>query len=156
MATITKQDVLALFNGLNTLKGLPGVKFGYAVAKNINLLKPEVEAIDESVKPTEEFVQYDKERAELAQKHAKKDEKGEAITVNNSYEVEDKAAFTKELEKIQETYKEALAAREKQVKEHLELLKTESDVVLHKIALEDIPEQITTDQMYNIFHIIAE
>ena len=45
---MTKQDIVELWQGLNKVRHLTGVKFAYAVAKNINILKPEVTALEEA------------------------------------------------------------------------------------------------------------
>ena len=53
-------------------------------------------------------------------------------------------------------HQEAFDAREKQIAEYNELLKTESTIVLHKIALADVPQNITVQQMYGISDIVEE
>jgi len=69
---VINNDLLNLYQTLINLKGLSGVRFCYGVVKNINLLKPEVEAIQKTIEPKEEFQEYEKERIELAQKYSKK------------------------------------------------------------------------------------
>lgn len=151
---MTKNEIVELYNNLHQIKNLKGAKFNYAIAKNINILKPEVEAIQETAKPREEFGTYDKARVELCKKHAKKDEAGEVMMKGNDFDIEDMRAFSKELKKLQEEHKQALDDREAQMKELDTLLKEESTIELHKIALADVPEDITTVQMNSIFSII--
>lgn len=151
---MTKNEIVELYNNLHQIKNLKGSKFNYAIAKNINILKPEVEAIQETAKPRESFVEYDTARIELCKKHAKKDEQGEAVMKGGDFDIEDMKAFDKELKKLQETHKQALDDRETQMKELDALLKEESPIELHKITLSDIPEDITTVQMNSIFTII--
>lgn len=151
-----KQDALNLFQGLNTLAGLKGVKFSYAVAKNINILKGEVESLEKSITPSEEFSEYDKKRIELAKKYAELDESGELKSKDFKIIFTDEAGFKKALAPLLEEYKDALAKRDEQMKEYAELLKEESDVQLHKLKIEDVPEDISTEQMYVLYPIIEE
>lgn len=152
---MNNNKIIELFNALTNIKGLSGVKFNYAIAKNINLLKGEVEAIQKSYEANEDFVKYDQERVELAKKHSKKDDKGEAILINgNQFDIEDLKAFQNEFNILKETHKEAISNREKQLKEVEELLEKENPIELYKIKMEEIPEDIKTEDMNAIFILI--
>ena len=154
---MTKSEVLQLYNNLNQLGKLSGVKFSYAVARNLALLKPEVEAINKTLEPSKEFLEWDKERVALAQEYSKKDEKGEPVIVGNRYVMENEKTFNKELEKKQKNHKSAIDAREKQIEEYMKLLEEKTDEIkLYKIKLEHIPESITTQQMNGIVDIVEE
>lgn len=148
-------EILNLADALSKIN-LPGVKFAYGISKNLNLLKPEVNALNEARKPSPEFGLYDKERVELAQKHAEKDEKGKTVTLNGQYQIVDQEAFDKEFKELQEKHKETLEKREVQMKEFNDLLDKEVEITLHKIKLEDVPQNITTAQMNSIYSIIEE
>ena len=154
---MTKSEVLQLYNNLNQLGKLSGVKFSYAVARNLALLKPEVEAINKTLEPSKEFLEWDKERVALAQEYSKKDEKGEPVIVGNRYVMENEKTFNKELEKKQKNHKSAIDAREKQIEEYMKLLEEKSEEIkLFKVKLEHIPEAITTQQMNGIVDIVEE
>lgn len=149
------QEILNLNQALSALN-LSGVKFAYAVSKNLSLLKTEIKALQDAQKPSAEYVAYDKERIELCKKHAKKDEKGKPIFVNNSFDIEDREAFDADLKALQEAHKEAVEAREQQIKDFNDLLEKEVKLTLHKIKLSDVPEAITTKEMESIYEIIEE
>ena len=151
-----KNKILGLFQGLNNVAKLKGVKLAYAVIRNLNILQPEIEAIQKSLEPQDDFNVYDKERMELAKKFSKKDEKGEPKTENNQFILEDVKGFEKEIEQLAKKHKPALDAREKQVKEYNELLKEETKVELYKVKLADVPTDITTEQLAGIYDIIGE
>ncbi len=68
---MTKEDGLNLFNALNKLGYLSGVKFAYAVSKNMGLLKSEADSLTKANEP------YENARIELAKKYSKKDEKND-------------------------------------------------------------------------------
>ncbi len=149
-------EILSLNFTLSNIN-LKGVKFSYAVAKNLTILKPEVEAITKANEISKDFEAYDNARVEIARKYAKKDEKGEPEVKDGSYVLNgDKENFEKEIAKLQKTHEKAIKEREKQVKDFKELLEKETTIALHKIKLTDIPEDITSQQMSAIYPIIEE
>lgn len=156
-----KSECLALFRSLNQLGNLQGVKFSYAISKNLNLLKPEIEAIEKTLELPEKFKEFDQARVALAERYAEKDEKGEAKkekSENGSeqFVMEDTKKFDKEFEVLKKEYKEVIELREKQIEEYTKLLTEESEVILHKVKLDDVPSEITTKQMAGIYEIISE
>lgn len=155
---MTKADILNLNQALNQLGNLTGVKFAYGVSRNIAILKPELEALQKAIDPTDEYKKFDEERLEIVKKYAKKDEKGEFIIKDNNYEMADQAGFDKEFEefKKKDGNKELFDARKKQLDEYNEMLKTESDVKLFKILLSEVPPTINVRQMHGISKIISE
>lgn len=148
-------EILNLADALSKIN-LPGVKFAYGVSKNLNILKPEVIALEEARKQSPEFQQYEKERVVLAIKHSEKDEKGKPIILENQYKLADQEAFDAEFIVLKEKHKDAIEKREAQVKEFNDLLEKEVKLELHKIKLEDVPATITTKQMNDIFDLIEE
>ena len=152
----TKQDILTLFNAIDALGHLKGVKFTYGMAKNINILKPEVESLQEAAKGSDEFLAYEKSRGELLEKYAKKDEDNKSVIVNNEYVLEDQKGFDTEFNKLRKENKKVLDDRQTQIDEVDKLLKEETTIKLYKIKVDDIPEDITTKQMNSIFDLIEE
>ncbi|MFA5395224.1 MAG: hypothetical protein WC346_04320 [Methanogenium sp.] len=156
---MNKQDALNLWNGLHAVSGLKGAKWAYAVAKNINNLKSEIEALQKSIAPSKEFSEYNNKRLELAQKHAAK-EKGvpKKIKIGNTeeYLIADKNKFNKELKPLQKKYKKALDERDKQMKDFEEILKEEVKIDLHMVDSDYIPEEITPAQVTAVMPIINE
>lgn len=160
---MTKGENINLFNVLSDKKlgQLSGAKFAYAVAKNLGLLQPEIDALKKALEASDEFQKYDEARVELAKSHAKKNDKGEPETTKNAqgqetFVLEDQEAFDKAFEALKEEHKATLEARQKQVDEQNELLKTESTVTLYKVALADVPNAITADQMKGLAEIITD
>jgi sensor histidine kinase YesM len=158
--TLTRQQVSDLYSGLQGVASVKGAKFAYAVARNISLLKNEIEALSEAYKMDEGYTTYEKERMELAKSHAEVDDKGKPKTtiVNGSSEfvVKDHSAFEADFEKLKETHSDAFYGREKQVEEFKELLESETEVELHALQSENVPEDITAGQLTSIFEIVAE
>ena len=155
-----KSEVLILYKTLNKLGSLTGVKFTYAVAKNLNILKNEIESLDKSMEPSEKFQEFDKERIKLVEMHAEKDKKGKAkmeIAENGAqqYVIDpENKMFKKAFDALKVKHKEAVGAREKQVEEYTKLLASDSDVTLYKVKLDDVPKEISAVQMAGIYDIV--
>lgn len=152
---LTKQGILDLNAALNSCGNLTGVKFAYAIARNKTKLKPEIEAMQEAYKASDSFLQYDKERIELAIKHAKKID-GKPQIENGEYVIEDKEKFDNDLKLLRETHREAIEARGKQEKDFTELLKEEVEIDLYTIPPSYVPENISANQMTGIISIVQE
>lgn len=149
------KELLELYEFLHKIN-LKGVKFSYAIAKNIALIKPEVESLQKSIDMTEEYKEFDAKRIELAKKHAKKDKNGEPLVVDKNYVPGNEAELEKEFAVLKEENKELVEARKKQMDEFNELLDKQNDVKLYKINIKDIPEEISSQQMTQIFQLIEE
>ncbi len=152
---MTKLDLVNLFQTLHQAKELKGIKFAYSVVKNINIIKPEIEALQKAGEPSLGFTEYEKKRIELAKKFAKKD-KGEPVIDGNSYVLEDKNKFDKEWEKLKKEYSEELGKREWQIKQYNDLLLEDSDIKLHKIKIADVPQDISGKLLEGIFAVVEE
>lgn len=156
---MTKQEALNLFNGLQAVSNLPGAKWAYAVARNIAKLKGEVEALQKAYSADKDFMTYEKQRLELAQKYSVK-EKGNPKTVkvggNEEFLIADKDKFNQKLKKLQKEHKKAIDERQKQVDDFNEILKEKIEIDLYMIDSDYIPEGITPAQVSAIMPIISE
>lgn len=153
---MTKQQAVELYQTLNGFGNLTGSRFAYAVAKNLNHLKSEIQALEAAVKPLPGFEAYDTARVELAKSHAQKDEKGEPIVKGNQFVIEDLDAFNKALEELKAEHKETLDIRQTQIDEYIKLLKEDAAITLHKVKLEDVPKEVTVNQMMAIQEFIEQ
>ena len=156
-------ELLNLEKALKEVGGYPGVKFGYGVAKNLNIIESEIKAINKASEPSKVWQEYDKKRVDLAIKHAEKDaNKIPKRTPPDaqgrfSYIIADETAFSKDWDELKAKYKDALDKREKQEAEWLEFLEKETaKIVFHKIKLSDVPKEITGNQLANIYQLIEQ
>src|SRR4051812_4483300 len=62
---------------LPSLEKLKGPKFHYALLKNIDILEKELKILQNASKPTEKFMEYEKQRIALCEQFAGKDENGQ-------------------------------------------------------------------------------
>lgn len=156
------ENVLDVWYRLSNITPVKGVKLNYAIAKNIALLNSEAEAIKKALEPNAEFQTYNKERIELCEEHAKKDENGKTIKTplaNGTEEYvfgENQAKFDKAVKALQEVYKDGITAQEEKLKKDTLFLKEPNKVELHKIDMTEIPEDIDTNQMRALYPLIKE
>lgn len=155
--SMKKSEIISLYNGLNSVGNLVGVIFGYACRKNIDIIKPEIEALQVAVTPSKEFLELDQKRVDIVKKYANKDEKGNALIVNNQFDVKgNEETVEKEVGVLRDENKDIFEARDKQVNEYNKLLDEDAKVELYKVKLENVPKEITAAQMNSIFAIIEE
>jgi len=156
---LTKKQVIDLYQSLVSVGSLKGVQFAYAVAKNLSIIEPEIEAIRKANIPSDKFNEYDKKRIELAEKHSEKvNGKAEKIMKNGVevYNVKDEAKFVEELKKLQSEYEVAITEREAQMKDIDKLLEEEIELLVHTVDIQHIPSDIQAKQMTDIFLMVDE
>ena len=150
-----RNEAVALYQGLDLVGDFEGVKFAYGVSKNKKILKTEMEALTDALKPKDEYKKYDKKRIELCEIHANKDKNGKPVVENGAYRMSNKKAFDKELEKLQEKYKKAVDGQKIQDEEYKKLLEEKISVKLNKVDIKNVPEEITGKQLEAIEAIEA-
>ena len=121
------KDIFKLYNGLNMVGTLKGVKFSYAIVKNLDSINPTIESIKETLKKSNpEYYKF------IEETKGKKEE---------------------EVKNLEDKYSKAIKDFDKA---EIEILGAETKVDLHEIKQEDIPEEITAQQMNMIFDIVEE
>lgn len=152
MVTIKRKDLLMLFEGMNSTAELKGSEFAFAIAVNIKKIQPEVDAINDMLKPSEDFSKYTEARDEIVKKY------GVPINDSNQYTItqEDMADYEEEMKVLEEEYKEAIEERKDVEKEYLDFVEKESTADLCIVAKTDIPKEITPRQVFAILPMIAQ
>lgn len=163
---LTNQQVVELYNALSDPKllELKGGKFVYAVAKNLQIMKPEIDSLSRVLELTVDYKKYDTERAELAKKYAKVKEDGTPETkmsvrdgnMVEEYIIANQAEFEKKASELGEKHKNVRDEREKQIEDYKELLKESSTLELHKIIKDELPADITAKQLFGIMLMVEE
>lgn len=153
-----KRELFPLLEGFGAVKDLPGVKFAYAVAKNNKAVTAEVETIQESAKFRDDFEAYEKARLELVKAHAVLEDNGEPKVNGVGYiiKADERAMFDAAAELLRTEHKDACDHRDEQLRDYSKLLEEDTDIDLHKVKQEDLPEAITGGQMAGIFEMVAE
>lgn len=155
--TITRQELLELWHGLPALADLKGFKLGYAVARTKAKLKPEVEALDEALKPDAAFQKYEEKRMELCRKFVQKDGQGNPVVSGNEFVFgENRGAFDAEMAPLTAEYAGAIEDRKKQIEDYQAGLKELITVEVHQIAEADVPDDARVGQVEVLYRLIKE
>ena len=158
-----KAELFTLYHGLQAVTTFPGVKFAYAVARNIAAVVRECECLEKAVHPSAEFVEYDQMRIALAIDMCDKNEDGSPVITSlpDGQQVyafggqTSSPAWNAAVSALNEKYEAVIAARRSQVAEYEAMLRSEdSDVVLIKVTTEQLPEGINALQISAIMAII--
>ena len=154
-----KKELFDLYNSLRAVGNLSGPRFVYVVARNLAFLKDEVMSLQRAIKSDESFVAYEKERVELAKKHALKKD-GQPVTYSENglerFKIEDQKSFNIALEELKDKYKEAIDNKLKQEKDFEIMLDEEAEIFLFELKKEDLPETITAEQLSGIIILVAK
>lgn len=152
-----KIDLFRLEAGLKAVSAFTGAKWAYAVAKNLRTIGAETELLRGLVPAlTEQYTTFEEERIKLCKRWAKKNEAGEPVTVGNAFMIADQAAFDTDLVDLREKHSETIDKRAEQVHGYETLLQEPTDIELHFVNLDEIPEEISAAQLRDIFEIVRE
>jgi len=158
MEKFKKVEILDINNVLNSLNGAYKIKFKYALKKNKDILKKEVEAIEEVRKTNcKRFEEFEQKRTELLKCSIEFNDYGSPVMSGpNMYRLKDdkKDEYNEKMKQLTEEYKDALDEREKELKAFSEFLNEEIEIDVFKFNNEDVPEEITQEQYDIIFKLI--
>jgi len=159
----TNADLIKLYSGLKEVGNLKGVNFAYLVSKNKKLLEEEIKNIQSGIEMTDSFKLFNKKREEVCEKYALRTENGEVRykTVGDVEEYwidpEKEKDYNSGIEEYKRRFKSHIEHREEQIKEYKELLKKPSkDVNLVEITKEDLPRDITSNQLDRIWLLVTD
>ena len=152
-------DIEKLYSLLDFMKGQYKPVIKYAIKKNKELLKSEVDSIAEMRQTNVEgFAEFEKKHTELLKGAIAKDKYGQPIqAAPGSYQLDaDKMeSFKAQTMLLEEEYKSAIEERNNEMVSVNELLEEKTSVSLYKINKEDVPEELTQEQ-YDIFFSIVK
>ncbi len=156
-----KRDILETFVAIQSLPKAKSARVQYAFEKNKRLILPIVESLEESKKPSDEYVTYDLERVGLCKKFSLKDAKGESVTFNRDFVIDPsrKNEFDAALNKLKEEHKKSVDEYDEKLKEYSAMLEEKEVVNYHKVALsnvEDAYDDMPQNIMAAIFDMIEE
>lgn len=153
-----RHELVTLQAALEEIKKIPGtVKWAYAMAKNLNLIKQETANYVSLAQLQQE---YDKQREGICKKFCKKDEKGAPILKDIEENGDKKKAYdlpdeTKaEFETLLKGTQDGINKKFQELKKFME--EEAGEIKLHKIKLDELPDGITPEQVGNIFHVVIE
>ncbi len=157
-----RKDILALFNTLNVLENPDvnkegeqlSIKFKYAVAKNLRVLLPEVQALSKASEESVEYGNFKKKSLELGRKNAEKDESGNPVQRDGLFVFVDEKKAEEEFMELKKEYDEVLKERDRSMQEYEKLLELEVEVNIHKVLVSDVPEFLGISSLYAIIDMV--
>lgn len=151
-----KRDLFTLLNGLRNVGNLRGTKFVYAVARNTRTVSAEVEDLQKALQPGDDFTAFEQKRTKLCIDCALKDATGNPAMNGMSYKIDPalQNVFDARIEELRAEHVEAIASREKQVTEFNAMLGEECTIELYKVAVDDVPDDITAAQLTAILDMV--
>lgn len=138
---MTHQELIKLNSKLSDVKGLKGFKLNYAIKKNLSKLEPEIKIFAAEENDVRNIAKdFQKDVKELTEKKLEKE------------------LHEKEVKLLEEKHKDVIKEANDNWAELMENRTTAvvADFSIYKIKAEDVPNDITTEQMNLIFEIIEE
>ncbi len=157
MKQFTNKEVIDLYSKLEQLNNLSGDIFAYKIIYNKRKIMELVEIYNEMIKPSKEFMEFERKREALCIEYSDKDETENPIIVNKTYLIQTHATiFNIEFEKLKSEYNDILMHRQEVLINSKKFLYLPSDITLKLINLSELPIDISVDQMDIIFDLIEE
>jgi hypothetical protein len=124
-------------------------RFVYALYRNLDVLKGEVNSYLESEKPDKEYDEYQQLRRNILVKYSDKDESGNAIEIklnNNMSQIQitnpdNKNNAVLEIENLNNKYKDVIEKRRKEIEQLDELMKEDIEIDVCKVSFKYFPDQ---------------
>lgn len=127
----TNRELLNLYKGLESVKSIQGAKFAVLVGKNMKALRDVLDPIEAAAIPSVEFQELSVKMQQLIEK-------------------EDQDAITD----LENDNTELIEQRKKQLSDVEELLDNNIEVDLHPIHEDQLPHDITGEQVERLLQII--
>jgi len=163
---LTRENSIQMWAVLNSLADVKtSAKGAYGIAKNKRILETEKEAIQKAQQAEmnesvpQELQDFELARVELCKEYADKDEDDNPILSNNNFKiVERNAEFLKALNELRAEPKnaEALKARQDKEDKFQNFMKESIEVDLHLMKVDDLPNDITAQQVEALGDLVIE
>tara|TARA_R100001594_G_scaffold144972_1_gene194619 strand:- start:672 stop:1085 length:414 start_codon:yes stop_codon:yes gene_type:complete len=127
-------ELVNIINGLFSVQQLKGKDFSLLVSKNISILQKALKELEDTGKPSEEFMALAEQVNAIAN--------------------ENKEDAKEQINKLEEENKDLVDARREQMDKVQKIMEEESEVSLHIIKEDLLPEEITAQQINKLMQII--
>ena len=152
------RQLSTLLQGALSLQDIKGQKFAYALKRNINRMKSEINSIYDIIKESDDYKKFDIERIALAESMAERDKDGKPVIEERDgtshFKIKAKKKFTDALEKLKKQHQEAIDGMDNQMKHFEEKLEEESTIQFYKIT--NMPEEVSMKQMDIIYSFMMD
>lgn len=125
-------------------------KMAYAIKKNKDKIRSEVESIQAAMAPSSEYQMYDSRRIELCRKYAVQGADGQPVLDGNNRFVikpEEEEDFNKQATELQAQCADTIAEHRKKQQEFLEFLQEKVEFDFYCVAGEYFPERISPEEL---------
>ncbi len=152
------KDLFRLHEGFNQVKGLEGVRFALAVARNSRKVAEAIEDLEAAKATSEDFEVVREAEAALLQGHVLRDSEGQPVPgeEKGSFQLKDAALFAQAHKTFCEEHEDVLAQRKIQLALYDLVLEEEVSLTLHTVKEGDLPPQLTAEMAARIFEMIEE
>lgn len=164
--TLKREQILELHGMIKMLiekspYGILDRRLVFALHKNFDNLKGEVEAIIEAQKPSEKYLVYQKEKEELGKRFSDKDEQGNPKTkLVEGMELfiieEQKEKASQAMIELNTKYSEAINKRKEEIKQFEQVIQEDAEVELCLVSFKYFPEKYDPNDHIILKHIIKE
>jgi len=128
----SNRELLGLYKGLEAVKSIKGARFAVLVGKNIKELKNILDPLEQAAVPGVEFQELSVQMQKLIEEE------------NQS-----------EIEKLEANNSELIDQRKQQLADVETLLDNEIEVQLHPIREDQLPDDITGEQVEKLLQLIT-
>jgi len=129
----TNRELLNLYRGLEGVKEIKGSRFAILIGKNMKEIRHVLNPIEQAAVPSPEFQTV-------------------SIQMRDLIEAQDQEA----MDQLEEDNKDLIEARKVQMKEVEELLDKSVTLQLHPVREDQLPDDITGEQVEKILQIITD
>tara|TARA_Y100000996_G_C22458073_1_gene616798 strand:- start:551 stop:967 length:417 start_codon:yes stop_codon:yes gene_type:complete len=129
----TNRQLLNLYRGLENVKEIKGSRFAVLVGKNMKDIKQILQPIEEAAVPSASFQTV-------------------SIQMRDLMEAEDQEA----MEQLEKEHKDLIDERKQQMASVETMLENDIELKLHAIREDQLPDEITGEQVEKILEIITD
>tara|TARA_Y100000356_G_C11118202_1_gene213327 strand:+ start:213 stop:629 length:417 start_codon:yes stop_codon:yes gene_type:complete len=129
----TNRQLLNLYRGLENVKEIRGSRFAVLVGKNMKEIKQILQPIEEAAVPSASFQTV-------------------SIQMRDLMEAEDQEA----MEQLEKEHKDLIDERKQQMASVETMLENDIELKLHAIREDQLPDEITGEQVEKILEIITD
>lgn len=154
--TMTREEVLKLYDVFKELSQIHNTRFAYFIAKNKKLLQSEIEIINEIRRPPEKYLEFERKRLDLVAFHSEKNENGDPIIQNGHFKVVDESLFSSAFKSLSKEYAEALIDAEKHEDSLKEFLSESVDFDVLTIPFKYLPDTLNSSEIESLMSFIED
>lgn len=147
---MTNSEAIQIFQKLenNKLKldQLKGTDIVYKITKNYNLLYDYIVLLNELIKPSDVFIEYNNKRIEICEKYADKEQDGTIIKYLDDFGIEcysldlDNELFKNEILELQNQYQDTISLNDIKIKKYNQELNSECLLEFEYFTINELKE----------------